>query len=116
MWSVLQYNEECPRGDNDYRGLEGHVHDQCHREPQQRLPPAEPWPHDLPQRHGPHQGAIPGDLGDDEKMDHARPELGAGLCGAGYRVSRQADPELAACRDRSRGCAFIDASLDRTPG
>lgn len=37
MWSVLQYNEECPRGDNDHRGLEGHVHHQRHREPEQRI-------------------------------------------------------------------------------
>ena len=60
----------------------------------------------FPQRHGPHQGAVSGDLGADEKMDHARPELGAGLCGAGHHVPRQADPELAACRDRNRGRAF----------
>ena len=36
-------------------------------EPEQRLPSAEPWPHDLPQCHGPHQGVLPGDLGADEK-------------------------------------------------
>ena len=84
---------------------EGHVHDQRHREPEQRLPPAEPWPHDLPQRHGA-QGALSGDLGADEKMDHARSKLWAGLCGAGHHVPRQADPELAACRDWSRGRAL----------
>ena len=85
---------------------EGHVHDQRHREFEQRLPPPEPWPHDLPQRHGPAQGALSGDLGADEKMDHARSQLGAGLCGAGHHVPRQADPELAACQDWGRGCAF----------
>ena len=31
---------------------------------------------------------------------------GAGLRGAGYHVSRQADPELAVCRDRNGGRAF----------
>ena len=85
---------------------EGHVHDQRHREPEQWLPPAEPWPHDLPQRHGPDQGALPGDLGADEKMDHARSKLGASLCGTGHHVPRQADPELAACQDWGRGCAL----------
>ena len=85
---------------------EGHVYDQRHREPEQRLPSTEPWPYDLPQRHGPYQGALPGNLGTDEKMDHARSELGAGLRGAGHHVPRQADPELAACRDWSRGCTL----------
>ena len=64
------------------------------------------WPHDLPQRHGPDQGALPGDLGADEKMDHARSKLGASLCGTGHHVPRQADPELAACQDWGRGCAL----------
>ena len=85
---------------------EGHVHDQRHREPEQRLPPSESWPHDLPQRHGPAQGALSGDLGADEKMDHLRSQLGAGLCGAGHHVPRQADPELAACRIWNRVHAF----------
>ena len=41
-----------------------------------------------------------------KKMDAARSKLEAGLCGTGDHVSRQADPELAACRDRNRGRAF----------
>ena len=86
---------------------EGHVHDgQCYRESEQRLPPSEPWAHDLPQHHGPDQGALPGHVGADEKMEHTRSQLGAGLCGAGRHVSRQADPELAACRDWGRGRAL----------
>ena len=79
---------------------------QTARKPEQRIPPVEPWPHDLPQRHGPDQGALSGDLGADEKMDHARSKLGAGLCRAGHHVPRQAAPELAADRGRNGGSAF----------
>ena len=41
-----------------------------------------------------------------KKMDHARSQLGAGLCGAGHHVFRQADPELTAERSWSRACAL----------
>ena len=50
-------------------------------------------------------------------MIPARQKLGAGLCGIGYYVSGQADPEFA-CQPGSDvgGPALTDASLDRTPG
>ena len=40
-------------------------------------------------------------MGTDEKMDHARSQPGAGLCGAGHHVSRQTDPELVRLRNRT---------------
>ena len=45
-------------------------------------------------------------MGVDEKMDHARSKLGAGLRGAGYHVSRQTDSELTTGRSRYAGCGF----------
>ena len=73
---------------------------------EQRLPPAEPWPYDFYYRHGTALGTLPGNLGADEKMGHARSQLGVDLRGAGHHVPRQADPELAADRNRKEGCTL----------
>ena len=71
-----------------------------------RVPLAKPRPHGLSQRHDADPGVLSGDLGADEKMNHARSKQGAGLRGAGYHVSRQAAPELMAGRNRNGGRGF----------
>ena len=69
---------------------EGALYHQCHREPEQRLPPSQPQPQRLPEWYEPAEGPISGYLWTDEKVDDAGEKLGCSLRRAGDHVPRKA--------------------------
>lgn len=79
-------------------GPKGALHHQRHRKPEQRLPTPQPQPQRLSERYEPAEGAVPGHLRIDKKVNHAGAELGRGLRRAGDHVSREIAGRVGVCR------------------
>ena len=70
------------------RCQESHIHNQCDRITEFHLPEAEPTEKRISQWYSPVKSPVSGSLWSHEKMDHADPQLGAGVWGIKHHVWR----------------------------